>query len=100
MNKKYRKIEGYLHQKLRDPDYVIAYLNAALTDEDKHVFLIALKNVLEAQKQDITTLADEAQMSRQNLYRILSTKGNPRWNSITSIMEAMDLQMNVSFKGQ
>ncbi len=100
MNKKYRKLEDYLHKKLQKPDFVIAYLNAALADEDKQVFLIALKNVLEAQGQDLTELAEETDISRQNIYRILSPKGNPRWENITSIMNAMDLQINVSFKGK
>lgn len=100
MNKRCRKLEDYLHKKLQSPAYVLAYLNAALADQDKQVFLIALKNVLEAQEQDLTALAEETDISRQNIYRILSPKGNPRWENITSIMNAMDLQINVSFKGK
>ena len=47
MHRNYKKLEDYLHKKLQNNDYVIAYLNAALA-EDKQVFLIALKNVTEA----------------------------------------------------
>lgn len=34
---------------LQDPHEAQAYLNAALQDEDERVFLIALKDILEAQ---------------------------------------------------
>ena len=98
MKRKFRKFEEYLHENLQDPNFVVEYLNAALADEDKRVFLIALKNVLDAQEQDLTALSKQTDVSRQNIYKILSAKGNPRWTNITSIINAMDLQINVSAK--
>lgn len=48
MNKRYRNYEEGLYKSLRDPKKAIAYLNAALMDEDERVFLLALKDVLKA----------------------------------------------------
>ncbi len=39
--------EGLL-ERLKDPEYSVAYLNACLEDEDPRVFLLALKDVIEA----------------------------------------------------
>jgi DNA-binding phage protein len=38
---------------LQDPEQAIAYLNAAIEEDDAGLFLIALKNVAEAQGFDL-----------------------------------------------
>ena len=75
--KMYKNLEELLHERLQDQELAIAYLNEALQDEDSQVFLMALMDVLAAQKQDISALAKKAHVSRQNIYRMLSQKGNP-----------------------
>jgi DNA-binding phage protein len=45
---KYREFKDYLFEKLKDPEHAFAYLNTAFDDEDERVFLLALKNVLQA----------------------------------------------------
>jgi probable addiction module antidote protein len=94
----YKNYEELLQERLKNPRLAMAYLNEALHDEDRNVFLIALKDVLDAQGQDISALAQKAHITRQNLYRMLSTKGNPRWNNITSLMDAMGLQVQLKYK--
>lgn len=92
------RLIGYqedLIESLRDPQEALAYLNAALTDEDERIFLLALKNVLEAQGGDMTSLAREADLNRENLYRILSKKGSPKLTSIKSVLNAMGLEFAV-----
>jgi len=98
MVNKLKEFKHYFAEKLKDPDYPIAYLNEALMDEDKRIFLVALKNVIEANEESKSSLAKENSISRSTLYRMLSTTGNPRWSNITSIVEAMDLQINISPK--
>jgi DNA-binding phage protein len=51
MAKELREFKHYFAEKLKDAQYATAYLNVALTDEDPRVFLLALKNVCEAQKK-------------------------------------------------
>ena len=87
--------QEHLIERLKDPRKALAYLNAALTDEDERVFLLALKNVLEAQGGDMTSLAKEADLNRENLYRIFSRRGNPKLTSIKSVLNAMGLELAV-----
>lgn len=97
MNKKTRLIDYQeeLIKSLQDPEEAAAYLNAALMDEDPRIFLIALKNVIDAQEQDISSLARKAQLNRENLYRMLSNKGNPKLTSIVSLLDAVGLHFEV-----
>jgi probable addiction module antidote protein len=94
----YKNYEELLNERLKNPKLAMAYLNEALHDEDRNVFLIALKDVLNAQDQDISALAQKAHVTRQNLYRMLSQKGNPRWSNITSLMGAMGMQIQLKYK--
>jgi len=92
---KYREFKDYLLEKLKDPQRALEYLNAAFDDEDERVFLLALKNVLQAQGGDITAVAEEAKLSRQSLYKILSKKGNPKLNSLRSILHAIGYDLAI-----
>ncbi len=56
MAKELKEFKHYFAEKLRDPEYAIAYLNEALADEDKRVFLVALKNVIEAYEENKSPL--------------------------------------------
>ena len=96
--KTYENYEELLQERLKNQKLAMAYLNEALKDEDQNVFLIALKDVLDAQDEDISALAKKAHVSRQNLYRMLSKAGNPRWNNIASIIDAMGLQIKLTNK--
>jgi len=98
MKRKHVDYQEYLIESLRDPEQALAYLNACLEDEDERVFLLALKDVFEAQGGDMTALAKEASLNRQNLYRMLSKKGNPRWHSLTSLFDVLGLQVSLSYK--
>ncbi|MFA5075360.1 MAG: hypothetical protein WC436_04645 [Candidatus Babeliales bacterium] len=92
------KYTDFLHERLKNPKLAIAYLNEALKDDDQKVFLTALKDVLEAQGEDISAFTKKANISRQSFYRMLSKNGNPRWNKITSLINAMGLQVHISYK--
>lgn len=95
MNKRFIDYQDILLDKLQDPDAAQAYLNAALEDEDERVFLLALKDVLEAQGGDMSSLAKRTKLNRENLYRILSKKGNPKLTSLQAVLHAMGLQLAV-----
>lgn len=95
MNKCYRDYEEYLSEKLKEPKAALAYLNAALEDEDERIFLLALKHVLDAQGGTVTKLSKQTKLNRENLHRMLSKKGNPNWNSIMSVIKAMNFQLSI-----
>jgi probable addiction module antidote protein len=95
MKRQFRDYQDKLLQDLQDQELAIAYLNVALMDEDPWIFLLALKNVYEAQGGDMTDLARKTNLSRENLYRILSKKGNPKLTSILSLLSAVGLSLAV-----
>jgi probable addiction module antidote protein len=74
----HRDFQEFLLEYLQDPQRAAAYLKATLAEEDKSFFLIALRDVLEAQGSNIASLSEETQLNKQNLYRMLSKGGNPR----------------------
>lgn len=56
MKKKiYKNYEEWLHEELKNREFAMAYLHEASQDEDRNVFLIALKDVLNAQGRDISS---------------------------------------------
>jgi probable addiction module antidote protein len=91
----FRDYQEKLMQDLQDPGSAEAYLNEAMMDEDPQIFLLALKDVLQAKGQEMTSLAKKAKLSRENLYRILSKKGNPELNSIISLLDVAGYSFSV-----
>ena len=83
-----------LYERLKNPKEAAAYLNAALEDADPRIFLIALKDIAEAHG-GMARLAKEAELNRESLYRTLSTRGNPRWDSLISILDAFNLHVTI-----
>jgi probable addiction module antidote protein len=82
-----------LLKRLADPGYTIGYLNAALEDEDQRVFLLALRDVAEA--RGLSQVAREAQLNRENLYRMLSPNGNPQLSSLTALLRSIGLRLAI-----
>jgi probable addiction module antidote protein len=95
MKKRHKDFQEYLLNSLRDPKQALAYLNEALMDEDQRVFLLALKDVLEAQDGDMSALAQQAELNRENLYRIFSQKGNPKLTSLRSILHVLGMELAI-----
>lgn len=82
---------------LKDPEDAVAYLNAALEDDDRRVFLLALKDVAEAWG-GMKKLSAKARLNRESLYRALSEKGNPELASLTAVLESMGLRLAVEIR--
>ena len=90
-----------VHEKLKDHDQAVAYLNDALEEslkgdeESQQLFLIALRNVAEAQG-GVGALAKKAHVGRASLYKTLSGTGNPKWHTLVSLCVAMGLKLRLS----
>lgn len=93
--KNYREFKEYLLEKLKDPELALEYLNTAFEDENEAVFLIAVKNVLEAQGESMASIADEANLKRQSLYKMFSENGNPRLTSLRSVLHVMGYDLAI-----
>ena len=98
MKKLTEKYENNLKEDLLDPVEAAEYLNAALEDGSQEIFLIALKDVANA--KGIAAIARETNLNRENLYRILSTKGNPNLKSLNSVLHSVGLRLSVQVENQ
>jgi len=79
---------------LTNPKRAEAYLNAALEDEDPRVFLLALRDVAKA-RGGMTKLAAKSELNRENMYRILSKKGNPSLQSLGALLSSLGFRLAV-----
>jgi len=98
MKKVTEKYENNLKEDLLDPGEAAEYLNAAMEDGSQEVFLMALKDVANA--KGISQIARETKLNRENLYRILSTQGNPKLKSLNSVLHSVGLKLSVEVGNQ
>src|ERR1700704_3182631 len=87
-----------LLNRLKDPAYVREYLNTALEDEDRRVFLLALRDVAEA--YGMSRLAAHTRISREHFYRMLSKGGNPQWDTLRKVLDKIGFRLVVDVKPQ
>ncbi|MGQ3888276.1 addiction module antidote protein [Legionella sp. CNM-1927-20] len=85
-------------ESLKDSDEAFSYLQLALEeyqeDNDAEALLVALRNIALAQG-GITKLARKTQLNRQNLYNILSKKGNPRLDTFGAIVKGLGFKLAI-----
>jgi probable addiction module antidote protein len=70
------------------------YIQAAIEENDPALLRLALADVAKA--KGMSTIAEQAQLNRQNLYKSLSAKGNPSFDTINKVMHALGLKLQVS----
>jgi probable addiction module antidote protein len=86
-----------LKERLRNPDHVAAYLNAA-AKESQDVFMLALRDVAEVHRIGRVALA--AGVNRETLYRTLSARGNPTFATLESILDAVGVEIHYRARGK
>jgi len=88
-------------ERLADFDRAKMYINIAIEnyeeDGDVEAFLLALKDVAEAQG-GLTKLAEKTGLNRQNLYKALSSKGNPKLSTVGLILSGLGFKLSVEIK--
>ena len=93
MNPLTANYENGLKASLADPKEAAAYLNAALEENDQEVFLLALRDITEA--RGFSQVAQDASLNRENLYRMLSSNGNPQLSSLKTLLHSMGLRLAI-----
>ena len=89
------KHDDWLLEQLKDAEFAAEYLNAASEDDDPKTYLTALRKVVEA-RGGMATIAEKSHLSRETLYRTLSTRGNPTIKTLTAVLKATGLRFGVS----
>ena len=81
---------------LRDRETIVEYLQAALEENDPEFFVKALGNV--ARAQGMTSIAEQAHLGRQSLYKALSGDREPRIGTLMKVLDAVGVQLTVVAK--
>ena len=80
-----------------DPGFAAKYLKTAFEEagekDGQYVLLKVLKQIAEA--QGISKVAKKAGIPRESLYRALSSKGNPRLDTLFPLVNAMGYRLSV-----
>ena len=79
---------------LDSDEAIIEYLNAALDEGDSEFFVKAVGDV--ARAKGMMKVARTTGLGRQNLYRSLSTGGNPRIETVFKVLDALDIRLSVA----
>ena len=94
----YRKFRDYHIEQLGDLEDAKIYLSVALEDyqknEDIDAFLLAVKDVAEAQG-DMSELAKRLSLTDEGLYKLLSANGNPQLNTMRKILHKLGFKFSI-----
>lgn len=93
MNENRHSYKADLLERLKDLRYAELYLDAA-SRESQESFFLALRDVAEA-RLGIHQLALDADVNRENLYRLLSEEGNPRYSTLKPVVNALGMYVTV-----
>ena len=78
---------------LKSEEEIIAYLDAAMADNDPAHIARALGDV--ARSEGMTEISRRTGLGRQALYTALSEQGNPTLETVTSIISSLGLRLSV-----
>ena len=78
---------------LTDEETMVLFLEDALESGDVKVIASAIGTV--ARAKGMTQLAKDAGMSRESLYKALSTVGNPELATVLKVLSALGLKLSV-----
>lgn len=70
------------------------YLTNAFLDEDPSVFVTALGHI--ARHKGISQLAIDTGLNRESLYRTLSGKTQPKWDTIQRIIKSLNMNIHLA----
>ena len=94
MAKKVTTYQEDLIEALKDPVEASAYLNVAMEEDDRTVFLLALRNVADAHG-GMSAIAKKTRLNRESLYKMLSERGNPEIKNVLNLLASMGLKLTV-----
>jgi probable addiction module antidote protein len=91
--------EEWLISSLKDPKEAAVFLETALEefqkDGDLKALLLSLRHVVEAQG-GIGQLARKTHLNRESLYKMLSAKGDPKFTTITTLLNGIGVKLAVT----
>lgn len=95
MPKRTKNYHAWLVRRLAEPREAERYLKVAMADSPG-MFLKALRNVAEANR--MARVAEGAGVNRESLYKSLSEEGNPRFDTLNSVLDTLGIALTVKLK--
>ena len=77
---------------LQNPNIASEYLTEILHSNNLSAMLVALKDVIDA-NGGVAKIADDSNLTKHSMYKMLSEKGNPYFASIVSVSEALGMDI-------
>ena len=77
---------------LETEEDIAAYLNAVMEEGDLALLQAAIGDIAKA--RGMTSIAREAGVGRESLYKSLSANGNPSFQTIAKVADALGLQVS------
>lgn len=99
MAKKKIEFKAHLTKELQDPEFAANYLNEHMSYKgklSKELLLEALMKIIEA--YGITEVAKKSSLGRRTLYTALAKDGNPRFDTLLSILDHAGLSIKFAAK--
>lgn len=81
---------------LDSPEAIAAYLSEALATRDASIINTAIGTV--ARAKGMTSVASEAGVSRESLYRSLDVGGNPEFSTVMKVLDSFGVQLEAKPK--
>lgn len=79
---------------LESEEDIVAYVEAALEENDPAVFAAALGDIAKA--KGMTHIARATGLRRESLYKALSADGNPEFATILKVLNALGISLHAS----
>jgi probable addiction module antidote protein len=80
---------------LKDPEFAAGYLQAALEENDLDTFLVALKDIVQANSK-IAKTAQQAELGLENLFKTLSIEGKLEFSTLQAVLKSVGLQFSIT----
>ncbi len=95
-----RSHDDTMAEMFRDnPEFAAAYLNQLLHDGEPSDLLVALRQMAQAHG-GVRAIAKATELNANQLYRTLSSQGNPELRSLSAVLKALGLRLAVQPAGQ
>ena len=79
---------------LDSEETIAEYLTAALENPDPDAFLVAVRDVAKA--RGMTTVAANAGLGRESLYKALKPGAHPRFDTVRRLLDALGVRLDVA----
>lgn len=95
MNTKQTEVAPFDASDYLDNEETIAeYLKAALEDPDPNAFLVAVRDIAKA--RGISTVAKDAGLGRESLYKTLKPGAQPRFETVRKLIDALGVKLDIA----